>query len=247
MTHIIEMKRRSEAGFTLVELAIVMVIIGLLIGGILKGQELIANSEVTATIAQVKGVDAGISGFKDKYGVLPGDMTNPNTRLSAACNVAAPCNTAGTGDGRIGANESVQTAVVANSENHTAFLHLAAASFIQGVEVQGAPVYGQGVPTARVGGGLRIGFSAAGTAGGLIAARPGHYVALSNALAANPVANDANGAVTGSKAANIDRKLDDGIGNTGSVQGTGTNCVLAAGPYDETDIGLCSLFMQVQG
>jgi prepilin-type N-terminal cleavage/methylation domain-containing protein len=55
----------SQAGFTLVELAIVMIIIGLLIAGVLKGQELIANARVTSTVAQVKAIDAAISTFKD--------------------------------------------------------------------------------------------------------------------------------------------------------------------------------------
>ena len=55
---------RSSAGFTLVELAIVMIIIGLLIAGVLKGQALIANAQVTATVAQVKAIEAATSTFK---------------------------------------------------------------------------------------------------------------------------------------------------------------------------------------
>ncbi len=47
----------NQSGFTLVELAIVMIIIGLLIGGILKGQELVSNARVTSTVAQIKGID----------------------------------------------------------------------------------------------------------------------------------------------------------------------------------------------
>jgi prepilin-type N-terminal cleavage/methylation domain-containing protein len=57
-------KQTSQAGFTLVELAIVMIIIGLLIAGVLKGQELIANARVTSTVAQVKAIDAAILPLK---------------------------------------------------------------------------------------------------------------------------------------------------------------------------------------
>ena len=70
-------KQTSQAGFTLVELAIVMIIIGLLIAGVLKGQELIGNARVTSTVAQIKAIDAATSTFKDTYAALPGDMTTP--------------------------------------------------------------------------------------------------------------------------------------------------------------------------
>ena len=82
-------KQTSQAGFTLVELAIVMIIIGLLIAGVLKGQELIANARVTSTVAQIKAIDAATSTFKDTYDSLPGDMTAPTTRLPNC--LAAPC------------------------------------------------------------------------------------------------------------------------------------------------------------
>ena len=72
---------RGQAGFTLVELAIVMIIIGLLIAGVLKGQALIGNAKVTAQVAQVKAIDAATSTFKDMYAGLPGDILTPGTRL----------------------------------------------------------------------------------------------------------------------------------------------------------------------
>ena len=62
---------RAQAGFTLVELAIVMIIIGLLIAGVLKGQALIGNAKVTAQVAQIKSIDAATSTFKDMYAALP--------------------------------------------------------------------------------------------------------------------------------------------------------------------------------
>ena len=79
------MTTSTTKGFTLVELAIVMTIIGLLIGGILKGQELIENARVTATIAQVKSYEAATSTFRDRFDALPGDMPSASTRI-AGCN-----------------------------------------------------------------------------------------------------------------------------------------------------------------
>jgi prepilin-type N-terminal cleavage/methylation domain-containing protein len=86
---------RAEGGFTLVELAIVMIIIGLLIAGVLKGQELIGNARVTATVAQIKAIDAATSTFKDTYQDIPGDMINPGVRLPNCTNM---CATVGNGN-----------------------------------------------------------------------------------------------------------------------------------------------------
>ncbi len=60
-------------GFTLVELSIVLVIIGLLIGGILVGQSLIESAKINATVQQIQQFDAGVMAFKAKYKFLPGD------------------------------------------------------------------------------------------------------------------------------------------------------------------------------
>ncbi len=65
--------RKSEAGFTLVEIAIVMVIIGLLIGGILKGQAMIQNAKVKRVVKQGDELRAAVMSFYDKYGMYPGD------------------------------------------------------------------------------------------------------------------------------------------------------------------------------
>jgi prepilin-type N-terminal cleavage/methylation domain-containing protein len=64
---------RSHSGFTLVEIAIVLVIIGLLLGGILKGQEMIVQAKIKTTIADFNGVLAAYNGYLDRYHALPGD------------------------------------------------------------------------------------------------------------------------------------------------------------------------------
>jgi prepilin-type N-terminal cleavage/methylation domain-containing protein len=95
----------SEKGFTLVELAIVMTIIGLLIGGILKGQMLMQNARVTAEVAEVKAISAADTTFKDMYSAVPGDMPQAGTRL-VGCGAApgAVCSPAAAfaGDGIVG-------------------------------------------------------------------------------------------------------------------------------------------------
>ena len=63
----------SKDGFTLVEIAIVMVIIGLLIGGVLKGQAMIQNAKVKRVAKQADEIRAAVMSFYDKYGMYPGD------------------------------------------------------------------------------------------------------------------------------------------------------------------------------
>ncbi len=66
-------KLNFRGGFTLVEVAIVMVIIGLLIGGVLKGQAMISNARVKKIVKQADEVRAAVMAFYDKYGMYPGD------------------------------------------------------------------------------------------------------------------------------------------------------------------------------
>ena len=66
---------RKHGGFTLVEVAIVIVIIGLLLGGILKGEELITGARVRNLISQADGIKAAYYGFRDRYRALPGDYS----------------------------------------------------------------------------------------------------------------------------------------------------------------------------
>jgi prepilin-type N-terminal cleavage/methylation domain-containing protein len=70
--------KNDQAGFTLVEIAIVMVIIGLLIGGVLKGQAMIENAKVKRVVKQADELRASIMTFFDKYGVYPGDENLAN-------------------------------------------------------------------------------------------------------------------------------------------------------------------------
>jgi prepilin-type N-terminal cleavage/methylation domain-containing protein len=114
--------QRRQAGFTLVEMAIVLVIIGLLLGGILKGQELIQSARVRNIADQNSGVQAAYYGFIDRYRQVPGDWSATN-----AVKAIPGVTTGGNANGRldaVGGNDYVEALAL--------WEHLSKSRFIQG-------------------------------------------------------------------------------------------------------------------
>lgn len=89
--------RHQQQGFTLVEIAVVLVIIGLLLGGVLKGQELIASARVRNLADQQAGIQSAYFGFIDRYRAVPGDMS----AASATSAIGTTINSGGNEDGRL--------------------------------------------------------------------------------------------------------------------------------------------------
>ena len=205
-----------EQGFTLVELAIVLVIIGLIIGGILKGQELIASARLKSTMTEIDAVRAATATFQDKYGGLPGDYFNGQAQLGTPNGVtwtAPACDGSNQhcdGDGTIEGNGIT-------NETLLFWQQLALGNMISGIEVADAPSasIGAGVPSAAVGGGLAI-------QNQNIGGRTTHWIRLGTG------ANLTTGAASGLQADTIDRKIDDGRPGTGSVRTTTAGCINAS-------------------
>lgn len=116
--------RKHQSGFTLVEIAIVLVIIGLLLGGIIQGQQLINSARVKNLAETNSGVQAAYFGFIDRYRQVPGDMP----QALAANAIGVPITGGGNGNGRL---DNVAGANVYD-ENNAAWEHLSKAGFIQG-------------------------------------------------------------------------------------------------------------------
>ena len=114
-----------QQGFTLVEIAIVLVIISLLIGGVLKGQEMITKAKVSKVENDYKGITAAILAYQDRYGVLPGDDPGASTRFPGTWTAADN----GNGNGAIaGAWNSTNNTL----ESRKIWKHLRGAGFLKG-------------------------------------------------------------------------------------------------------------------
>jgi len=176
---------RHQSGFTLVEIAIVLVIIGLLLGGVLKGQEMIANAKFKNLQSDIQSYAAAVYSFQDRFRRLPGDMTA--TEAQAQLNAAAPGSTTSNGSiaGPCG-NATTEACML--------WQHLRYANLIPGDPTQ----QGANANPVHAYGGMVQGIYT-GTNG----SRTGHWIQLQN--------------VPGDVAARLDRELDDGTGNSGTV------------------------------
>jgi prepilin-type N-terminal cleavage/methylation domain-containing protein len=117
------MKAR-QTGFTLVEIAIVLVIIGLLLGGILKGQEMITQAKIKNVIADFSGVSAAYHGYQDRYRAIPGDDPNAATRWAVA-----PAAVQGDGNGVVA---GAYNSATVTDESRKWWDHLRRAGFVSG-------------------------------------------------------------------------------------------------------------------
>ena len=147
--------KRMQAGFTLVEIAIVLVIIGLLLGGILKGQEMITQARIKNVVNDFNGITAAYFSYMDRYKAVPGDDIQAATRWPGGGGIPAALNGGSNGQisGLYGVSSPAtlaQTDVTnAAGESWNFWWHLRLAGFVAGA-TSGQAAYSQ--PTNAVGG-----------------------------------------------------------------------------------------------
>ncbi len=209
-------KLPSAKGFTLIELSIVLVIIGLIVAGIMGGQSLIRAAKLRSVTTDINRFKVAITTYKDYYGYLPGDHTNAYDYFdgsggSSVCGAntigtATSCN--GNGDGRIKFLFTSGT-----NEDFRSWQHLSLAKMVPGEysgEDAGSPNYQPDVniPSSSIGYSgywlFYYGFYSR-AAGNLI-----HVGGINSKYPEGYFINTAD-------AENIDRKMDDGLADGGNV------------------------------
>jgi len=129
------MKSKNIEGFTLVEIAIVLVIVGLLIGGVLKGQEMVTNAKLKRIESDNAGLATAIFSYQDRYRQLPGDDSNAYSRFdqySTLNDVDVNGNGQGTIDGSWNELNTSTLSSAGAIETEKIFAHLRASGLIAG-------------------------------------------------------------------------------------------------------------------
>ena len=224
-------KSALTAAFTLIEMSIVLVIIGLIVGSVLVGRNLIRAAEVRSIISDIEKFNTAANTFRGKYDCIPGDCataTNYFPAVSGGCtgggvpSVSATCN--GNGNGVVD-----DTGFAGNSgyaETLLFWQHLALAGLIPG-SYTGNSYYPPAVPSSRISGTC---YSMTNPANGILA--PYTFSAATSApnvfTFGSPIEPDNNwnsgsmcmwgyGAIGTADAYGLDLKIDDGHPDTGTV------------------------------
>jgi len=199
-----------QAGFTLVEIAIVLVIIGLLLGGILKGQEMITQARIKNMINDFNGVTAAYFSYVDRYRSVPGDDLGAMARWGGAGGqIPALVAGAANGNGRLDAGVTpTYNSANAGDEPRMFWWHMRIAGFIPGATA--AQAQGTQNPTNAFGG-------AVGAQDGTGAATLG----LSGLIVCSSNVPD-------KVAIAVDTQIDDQSATTGTVRALPNTAVVAA-------------------
>jgi prepilin-type N-terminal cleavage/methylation domain-containing protein len=220
----------KKSGFTLVELSIVLVIIGLIVGGVVGGQSLIASARINAQVTQLTQFETAYRAFQLQYDAIPGDMIDASDYWPGATN----------GDGNNRLTEDADGAHSVARENIKFFEHLSRAGVIPEIYTN-VWALGQGYPVLEIDKGK--GMVAAGNVRSSGSSEALHQISEESALfqykallalnvsqpsASGSAYNDGEGVVTTREAKNIDTKIDDGRASTGKFWSHtvgATNCL----------------------
>ena len=225
------MKSLRQTGFTLVEIAIVLVVIGLLLGGILKGQQLINSARVRNLADQNTSIQAAYYGFIDRFRNLPGDMLAKD----ACANIGSDIDSAGcaSNSSTIGGDGNGRIDTI--GEASAVWAHLSVAGFLNGV-YKGTPTtvaaYKTGVATGDI--------PPNAFQGPILLA---HTAAYLNANSVVRLAYSFGGNIPVPILRDLDQKLDDGAAGTGVMRSSpdagGSDTFSGIVEYDSAAGGQC--------
>ncbi len=234
----------KKSAFSLIELSIVLIIIGLLIAGVTGGASLIKSSELRAVASEARAFTTSINGFYNQFNAYPGDYT---TAISGS--------STGDGDNTI---EYGSGGGGTASEGRNAWVQMKAAGIIDSnvlsaatsvVATTTAASFGSSVPASKIkSSGWDLDYNA--TSGVLqnvlvLTGATGTYSSGNTLVNGTSVAG---GAITPTDALSVDTKIDDGVANTGKVRGvtSTTGTCNSSGTYStSTTTKVCALSYQV--
>jgi prepilin-type N-terminal cleavage/methylation domain-containing protein len=214
--------KNQQKGFTLVEIAIVLVIIGLLLGGILKGQEMIVQAKIKNAMADFSGISAAYHGYQDRYRKIPGDDDGAAGRWTTPT-------AASSGDGN-GVVAGLYNSGTATDESRNWWDHLRRAGFVAG--------NGTSQPSNAFAGmiGVQTGNGNAVTPGTVMNGFSSLIVCSAN--------------IPDKVAIAIDTSMDDGISSTGGVRAElqsapNPNIASTSAAYAETGTNIYVMCRQI--
>lgn len=216
----------SKNGFTLIELSIVLVIIGLLVGGILYGRDLIYNASIRAVVSQYQQYDTAIMAFKGKYNCLPGDCVKAVSLGLGDGNAGNNGVRNGNGDGCI--DRWYQDGASSAHEVLAAWYHLFKAHLISFQPDVTSSVAGGAFPPTKA-----VWTNSNGTPSGFNILCGNDTIDLTNTLSAGShyfaimtssspgTDGDTEGAIPPADAFALDSKVDDGLPDSGIARAWG--------------------------
>jgi len=226
------LQKARKQGFTLIELSIVLVIIGLIVGGILVGQSLIGAAAARATVAQIEKYNQAVNTFRGKYGYLPGDIRDPD---ASSFGFAARGLYPGEGDGNFliegvnsnGPGQNGNTNVF--GETAMFWVDLSQSRLIEGgfntaspSVVPATPITGSALnlyyPQAKLGGGNYVYVWSGGAPNSRLNGLNYFGIAAITEIGQYWTASlSSTPGLTVAQAYNIDKKVDDGLPQSGRV------------------------------
>lgn len=238
----------KKKAFSLIELAIVLIIIGLLIAGVTGGSALIKNAQLRSVMTEARGYQTAVNGFFERFQALPGDFNK-----SLGVMEPSETTTHGTLNGQIEhyAAHATSSTEIGRMEGNMALQHLQNSGFLNGITVDPASgssaasgvstfvalTPGDNIPASKISNGGWV-FDYTGINAQNVVTLTGAVLAFTGTATVNAQNVAVTGVLVPNDALSIDTKIDDGNANSGEVRSAGG--VYASGVSDDAGLVDCN-------